>query len=269
MRKYVVPAALALSLAAASAASADQPSSSQTATPPPGDSIRLTTGVDYSVGNYGDKTPTDILYVPVTGTYAVDRWILKLTVPYIMVTGPGNVVRGIGVIKGRKAGPQQTESGLGDIVAGVTRNVADIASTGTLIDLTGKIKFGTASASEGLGTGENDYSGQVDVTQRVTSALSVFGSLGYDFIGSPPGADLHDVVYGETGAALKLGGGLTAGAILDLSQAPSPTSGAQREITAYLTEAFSQHWKLQIYGVHGFALGSPDWGGGAMATFIF
>jgi hypothetical protein len=178
-------------------------------------------------------------------------------------------VREVGILKNKAPHARQTQSGLGDIVAGVSRNVVDLASSGTLIDLTGKIKFGTADAAKALGTGENDYAAQVDVTQRVSAALSAFGSLGYKIVGSPSGADLRNVVYGEAGAVFKLSEATRLGAFLDASQAPSPASGPERELTAYLTQALSERWKLQVYGVHGFATGSPDWGGGATATYRF
>jgi hypothetical protein len=93
--------------------------------------------------------------------------------------------------------------------------------------------------------------------------------LGYKIVGSPAGAQLANVVYAEVGGAIKISDGLRAGALLDVSQAPSPVSGAQREITAYLTQKLAERWKLQVYGVRGLANGSPDWGGGAMATFMF
>jgi len=269
MRKHVIPDSVAVFLAATGFASAQQqPSQAETAAVQSG-GFSLTTGVDYSTGKYGGTSSTDILYVPLTGKYETDKWTFKLTVPFIAVIGPGNVVRDIGIIKSKKAAPRTTQEGLGDVIAGVTRNVLDVSSTGTLVDLTGKIKFGTASASKGLGTGDNDYAPQLDLTQSVTSALSVFGSVGYKFIGSPPGAQLKNVVYGEAGVAFKISEGLRAGAILDASQAPSPASGPEREVTGYLTQQLSERWKLQVYGVHGFANGSPDWGGGAMASFRF
>jgi hypothetical protein len=36
-----------------------------------------------------------------------------------------------------------------------------------------------------------------------------------------------------------------------------------------VTQELSERWKLQVYGDHGFANGSPDWGGGAMASLRF
>jgi hypothetical protein len=267
--KLLIPGSVAAFFAATGLACAQQqPSPAATAGVQSG-GFSLSTGIDYSTGKYGGTSATDILYAPLTGRYETDKWVFKLTVPFVVVTGPGNVVRDIGIVKNKAAGPRRTEWGLGDVVAGVTRNVIDVTSSGTLIDLTGKIKFGTADARTGLGTGENDYAAQVDVTQRITSVFSAFGSLGYKIIGSPAGAQLNNIVYGEAGAAVKLSESLRAGAILDASQAPSPVSGAQREVTAYLTQQLSERWKLQVYGVRGFANGSPDWGGGAMATFRF
>jgi hypothetical protein len=268
MRKHLAAGSLAALLAATGLASAQQQPAPAAPATAASSSFSLTTGVDYSTGKYGGTSSTDIIYVPLTGKLEWDKWSFKLTVPFIAVIGPGNVVRGIGIIKTKKAGPRTTQEGLGDIVAGVTRNILDLPS-GTLVDLTGKIKFGTASASKGLGTGENDYAPQLDLTQSVTSALSVFGSVGYNFIGSPTGAQLNNVFYGEAGAALKLGDGLRVGAIFDASQAPSPASGDQREVTAYLTQRLGALWRLQVYGDHGFANGSPDWGGGAMITLTF
>ena len=269
MRKHLVPASMAAFLTATGLASAQQqPAPAETAGMQSGH-FSLTTGVDYSTGKYGGTSSTDILYVPLTGAYEMDKWLFKVTVPYIMVTGPGNVVRGIGRIKNKAAGARTTQSGVGDVVAGVTRNLIDITSSGTLIDLTGKIKFGTADAAKALGTGKNDYAAQVDLTQTVTSALSAFGTVGYRIIGSPAGAQLSNVLYGEVGAALKVSDGLRVGGIFHASQAPSPASGPERDITAYATQRLSQWFKLQVYGVHGFANGSPDWGGGAMVTLTF
>jgi hypothetical protein len=257
IRKHLVAASVAAVLAATDCASAQS------------SGFSLAAGIDYSTGKYGARTATDIVYVPFTGRYETDNWVFKLTVPYLVITGPGNVVRDVGIVKNKAAGPRRTESGLGDIVGAVSRNILDIASTGTLVDITGKIKFGTADAGQGLGTGEDDYAAQVDVTQRVGPMLSVFGSLGYKIVGSPSGAQLNDVAYGEAGAAIKITDSLRVGGILDASQAVSTVSGEQRELTAYVTQQLSERWKLQVYAVKGFANGSPDYGAGATATLAF
>jgi len=60
------------------------------------DQFSLGAGFAYSTGKYGNAASTGILYLPVTGKYESGNLTLKLTVPYISVTGPGGVVQGIG-----------------------------------------------------------------------------------------------------------------------------------------------------------------------------
>src|SRR5215510_6681898 len=52
----------------------------------------LSVGADYSTGKYGQSQSTDLLYVPVTAKHETGRWTFKLIVPYLHITGPGNVV---------------------------------------------------------------------------------------------------------------------------------------------------------------------------------
>ena len=78
----------------------------------------MSTGFDYSTGKYGTATSTNILYIPVIAKYETDSLTLKLTVPYIRVTGTGNVVRGIGSFGNAITGTTSTtQSGLGDVTA--------------------------------------------------------------------------------------------------------------------------------------------------------
>jgi hypothetical protein len=268
MPRCLVPPLLAALVAASGAAGAQQPASSADHGLLGGGVVTLLAGVDYSTGKYGQATATDILYVPFTARYEVDKWLFGLTVPFISVTGPGNVVRDVGAVANRAAAARRADDGLGDVIGQITRNVFEATSSGTLVDFTGKIKFGTASASKGLGTGENDYLAQVDLTQRITSLIAAFGSVGYRFVGNPPGANLHNAAYGEVGGAYKISDATRAGLIFDASQAIGP-SGPQADVTAYLSQQLSRAWKVQVYGVRGFANGSPDWEGGGMVIFKF
>src|SRR4051812_435575 len=67
----------------------------------------LSVGADYTTGKYGASDSTDILYIPFTGKYEVGPWTAKLVVPWIRITGPGNVVGAPGdtvVVAGESAG---------------------------------------------------------------------------------------------------------------------------------------------------------------------
>jgi hypothetical protein len=82
-------------------------------------------------------------------------------------------------------GPVATESGVGDVVGSIT--AFDVLSAGggdVVLDLTGKAKFGTADADRGLGTGEQDYALQADVSRFFRHA-SLMGTVGYAVRGDP------------------------------------------------------------------------------------
>jgi hypothetical protein len=60
--------------------------------------LTLSSGFDFSTGNYGSSGTTQIAYAPFSVKYAPDPFVLKLTIPYIRITGPGNVVGVDGVL---------------------------------------------------------------------------------------------------------------------------------------------------------------------------
>ncbi len=237
-----------------------------------GNQITLTTGVDYSSGNYGGTADTDILYIPVVGKYETGPWTLKLTVPYLRITAPsGGTVVSVdanGRTLRNSVGPRTTESGMGDVVAGLTYNALTDNATGTIVDVTGKIKFGTADETKGLGTGEADYALQADAykTYGKTTALA---TLGYRIMGDPAGYNLKDVWYGSVGGAYKFSGDTSGGLILDLRQPTTSTGEQMREVTAYMTQKLGGGYKLQLYGLTGFTNASPDWGMGAMISVSY
>lgn len=231
-------------------------------------SFSLTTGLDYSSGKYGSSESTDILYIPFTGKYETGPWSFKLTVPYIRITGTGGVVRDVGAF--RAGGTRRTtESGLGDVVASASYNVyASSGANPMILDVTGKVKFGTADESKGLGTGKDDYSLQADV-YKTFDKFTAFGTLGYKVLGDPAGVNLDNVFYGSLGGSYKFTQKTSGGVILDLRQKASPTGAPQRELTAFVSHKIDKTWKAQAYLVHGFADGSPDWGAGAMVAYAF
>src|SRR5690242_21390205 len=54
--------------------------------------LSLATGFDYTSGKYTGTENTDILYVPFIAKYETGPWTFRATVPYLRITGPGNVI---------------------------------------------------------------------------------------------------------------------------------------------------------------------------------
>lgn len=234
-----------------------------------GGKFSLETGMDYNTGKYGGRQSTDILYIPVTGKYQGRLWTLKLTVPYIEITGPGNVimVNGAGLTGAVNVTPRPTRSGLGDVVASASRTVYSSAS-GFVFNATGKVKFGTASAANGLGTGQNDYALQADPYQ-VTGNYTTFGTLGYRKYGSPAGFKLNSVFYGSLGVSYKFSQETSGGILWSGGQRITDAVSARSEALAFVSHKLGNDWKAQGYLLKGFTNSVPDWGLGATVGYVF
>jgi hypothetical protein len=227
----------------------------------------LGSGIDFSSGKYGAATATDVTYIPFTGKYETESWIFKLTVPYLRITGPGNVIPNIGLAV-NASNAVRTDAGLGDVVAATSYSLLNSAQSGTVIDITGKVKFGTADKFKGLGSGANDYAGELSL-YKIYGQFSAFGTFGYKVFGQSLGYTLNNAFYGSIGISNKIGDQTSAGLIVDYRQQTSSWGDPQKMWTAFLNRRINNHWKAQTYLFGGAGTSSPDYGGGAMLSKNF
>lgn len=247
------------------------------ATAPAEDQLSLTAGFDYSSGTYGNAQSTQILYIPFTAKYETGPWMAKLTVPYIRVSGPGGVLQGFGRVSAptaaaatpRGGGGTTTHSGLGDVIAALGRTVYTSPDETLSLDLVGKVKFGTADAAQGLGTGANDYSAQVDATDRVTEETSLLGTVGYKVVGAPVGIAVNNVFFGSAGVDHATSKTSNVGLMFDYVQKITAYGYAQEDAMVYASQKLSSGSKVMGYLLKGFTYGSPDYGVGATLTGYF
>jgi len=231
----------------------------------------LTSGADYSTGKYGQSQSTDITYIPFIAKYETDDNIIKLTIPWLQITGPGDVIGSDAIVIRDGANRKRTtESGLGDIVLSATHTIANFGETRPLtLDLTGKIKFATASKTKRLGTGENDYILELDAYKPISDPATLFGGLGYKRIGDPDGINLNNVWFGSLGVSYRINPLNNVGIMADYRQSTLNTSEPLREVTAFFTHKFNAQYKLQSYITHGYSSASVAWGGGLMLGYTF
>ncbi len=229
--------------------------------------LRITSGFDTSTGTYGTSQTTTINSIPVVVAVDTGPWTFKLALPYVRISGSGNVVPGVGKVR-NVTGASTSASGMGDAVAYAVYNLVNDPSRQMGIDLTGKIKFATADADKGLGTGQNDYAVQVDIYKKI-QRTTLFGTVGYAMLGSSSTLVLNDVFNTSVGASYQLSEVDHAGMSLDYRQKASATGFDQRELMGFVSHKFDRHWKGQLYVVKGFSDGSPDWGGGASIGYAF
>jgi hypothetical protein len=237
----------------------------------------ISSGFEYSSGKYGGTSSTDTLYVPITSKYVAGRTSYSLTVPYIGVTSSdqsvvpsvgrmspsGSTGSGMGGGMGGSSGSgsrsnQSTQSGLGDIAALAGYDFY----TGDQLWLTalGGVKFGTADSNKGLGTGQNDYSAELDGSY-VMKDYSILGAVGYKVVGKPVNYTLNNIGYGSFGINHRVNENSRFNLMLNGAQSSNTYSSNRL--------ALAVGWSRQVSNILGWSAslakglsdGSPDWDG--------
>ncbi|WFL77307.1 hypothetical protein P7228_15150 [Altererythrobacter arenosus] len=221
--------------------------------------VTLSTGIDYSSGDYGDVEDTDMLAIPFAVKYDSGSFYLKASIPYLDVEGPSGVIPGDGgATPGAPGGAVTSRSGLGDLwlTAGYSMPIAE----GTWFDAVGKAKLPTASESKFLGTGSTDFTAQGEVLHMI-GPMSVAAYGGRRFNGSSDVFDLRDTWLAGAGVYLSANRAML-GLDYDWREGSTATSPDISELTGSITYKLTDALRLQGYGYTGLADGSPDIGGG-------
>ena len=244
------------------------------------DGFNLGVGVDYSSGEYGTDTTTDILSIPVTAKYTAGAWTYKASLPWLRVEGDPNVLPGLGGVvnlnpqrrgRGGTGGvtpvpvESGSESGIGDLRLAATYSVDSGGPLG--VDLTANAKIATADEDKGLGTGANDYGVAVDLYRDFSGTL-VFGGVGYTLLGDSDFIDVDSVLNANLGTSWKAGPG-SLGVMYDYRQAASDDADVRSEVTGFYSFPVGERSKMQAYAVGGLSDGSPDWGVGLSVSTGF
>jgi len=229
--------------------------------------ITWSSGLEYSSGTYGGDADIEDLYLPLTMGLNFERMSLDLTVPYLSVRAPGGTtVTGPGGEPVPGSGQTVTEGGLGDVIAGITiYDVMYSNDLGLALDVTGRVKFGTADVDKGLGTGETDFTLRADL-YKYLDQFTLLGSVGYKFRGDPADIDLEDVLVGSLGAIYHASDTRSLGVIFDYRESAIAYNDAVSELSAFVSQEFSDTWSVQLYVFTGFTDSSSDWGGGLLLT---
>lgn len=227
------------------------------------DRTTLSAGMTYLSGDYGQASTTEILYVPFTLKHRTGPWTLKLTVPYLRISGQGGVLPDLGA-----TGTTGTGSGLGDVIAGATYRAHYDTDSGLLVNVTGKVKLPTADEDKGLGTGEADYYAEVSVF-KVGKTWTPFGTLGYKVIGDTATTNYNNVAYVALGTSYKVDDATSVGARAYFRQKTRDSNDPRQELSLFSSRKLSKNWKLSGHLIKGFTDASADWGVGGNIGYTF
>lgn len=188
--------------------------------PQPASQWRIATLVNYSSGKYRTDEKTTILYIPLTIKRLFKDGDVSLSIPYVRISGTGAVrlVGGVPTktssVSGRAAGggsgggkkpgdrplsSNTTDRGLGDVILRGRYYLIEEREIVPLVALTGRIKFPTADADRGLGTGEFDEGAGVELTKSLGEQWLAYLDGGYNLIGDPPDTNFNNQWWWDVG----------------------------------------------------------------------
>jgi hypothetical protein len=239
----------------------------------------VSTSFNYSSGDYGTGKDTTLIYVPLTlGVRPIERFTVSLTIPYIRQSTQTVVVTGGGVavrrdkeaqLKTSRSSVTKTEDGLGDLLL---KGEYVVLQERTFMPETSgylKIKFPTADEDRGLGTGKFDETVGVNLSKALIERLYGYLGLGYTFIGSPSGTQLHDSFGWSVGTAYAVTTPFSVFGFLDGATAISPGKDGPLEGRVGAEYKLTKAMKVTGSVTKGFSNGSPDWGISAGLAFRF
>jgi hypothetical protein len=219
-------------------------------------------GAEYSEGDYGTGETSRSWYLPVAWRYRGGDFSASLIVPYITVEGSSQVTVGGTPLSpsgmGMNGGGSTTSttrraSGLGDVVLSGSYQLLSEAPGRPWLAATARVKFGTADEDEGLGTGEDDYTLQLEAAKGVLS-----GYAGYTMMGDTDVLDYNDVAF--VGAALTVPLGTKRELGLEYYTEEALLSGMEelQQATLSLSGEAGRELDYSLYYVAGLSDSSAD-----------
>lgn len=227
----------------------------------PGTALASTTiGVmpAYFEGDYGTATTTRIWYLPAYLDYRGTDYGFKVTVPYMRVETRGAVLSG-GTVVGSGSGATTSASGLGDIWLKGNYRIRG-SSPGTEFLPYVKVKLGTASASQGLGTGQDDVEGGIEADWLWGPNAYPFAVVGYRFVGSSAAYRLQNILTYEAGSSFALGGHQFLTGIFSGHESEQPGFASAADAIVAWNYGPPLGMGFEAYLDKGLSSGSPNYG---------
>jgi hypothetical protein len=243
----------------ASAAAVPQMASAETR-------FSFTSGVEYSSGDYGGTEDTEIVTVPLIGRLTMDKWEIRVSVPYRSITGPADIDEDGGA-EGGAIARTDTESGLGDTTIDVTREFEDVLGDDTYFQATGRVRLPTGDEDKGLGNGATDYAAIGELGYNGDSN-GLYVSAGRRFLGdSDSGSEREDGWQAGVGGWIRTSERSRVGLSYTWREATRDGRDDPSEAGAYLSYALSDQLRMSVSAAAGLSDASPDYRAGVRFTW--
>jgi hypothetical protein len=236
--------------------------------------VTFSSGVEYSSGDYGDIVDTEVVSVPMSARVNVGDWAVRISAPYLSITGPADVAdtTDTGGDGGDGSGAEGTimrtgtERGLGDTSLSVSRAFRNLGRSNGYLELMGRVKLPTGDEDKGLGVGTVDYllNGEFG-TSEYAGGVSV--SAGYRFLGDRGDLNRQNGWQASVGGWLRAGQHARVGVHYSWREASTDSQEDPAEIGGYLSFRLSESLRVSLNASGGLSDSSPDYSTGLRFTW--
>lgn len=221
--------------------------------------IEISTGADYSIGDYGATIDTTVWSVPAELKVRSGRFRAEASLPWVHIKGPGQIVGGV-VVTDPLGTAVASRSGIGDL--NLTAAYMAVQENGAIpsIELAGAVKLPTAKST--IGTGKTDWSLTASAYKSVAEGVMLFGSVGYSWLGSPAAYELENGIAASGGLNFRPADSTNLGVSAAWREPVAEGLDGQAVVSPYMTYRISPRFGLTLYGMAGLNDASPRLGGG-------
>lgn len=201
--------------------------------------------------------------IPIAFSFETGKYAFEVSIPYITRTAPSGKVAKSHHHESKKketttvAAPILTTSGMGDITSSLTYALMNEEEAFLSLSAKGEVKLGTADVTVGLGTGVNDYFGELAASKSLGD-FSLNAGIGYAILGSPGEIEINDVkksiyfnniFYGSLGAEYQLTDRFNVGMEIAAGQAAETGGSEQRDLSLSMSYHFTERQSIDFHAV--------------------
>jgi hypothetical protein len=243
-------------------------------------------GASYSNGSYDTLDKSYVTAFPLSLRYAQDGVWVRVTVPYVILRGPTNLLDapqpfgggghfgpgggdldGAGAIPRAPGQPPLTHvAGLGDaaVTLGYRFDLDDL----THVSVSTRVKLPTARASDGLGTGKTDLIVGGDLA-RDMGPVTLSVGMQHRFTGQPAFVELRDTWSVNGNLAWHLGAHALVGLDYEWRQSVVPGYPTANDVTAFTSLPLASRTRIDLYAGTGIGRGGAALLGGMAVRYRF
>ncbi len=230
--------------------------------------VSFATGVDYSNGDYGGADETEIISIPLSARVSSGNWAVRVTIPYLHVTGPADIADIIDGESGSVGTTARTDSerGFGDTTVSVERTFRGVGGRNGYLELAARARLSSGDVDKGLGIGATDYTALAEIGTSSRQG-GAYLSAGYRFLGDTDPVDRQDGMQASVGGWLPVSDRVRVGGFANWREASIEGNDDPATAGAYVSYRMTENLRVTLTASGGLSDASADYMTGIRFTW--